>query len=458
MSKPQQPLMQSLAHTKCDRVESDLCAVTFARKGESGELGDIVRGLLAGKDGAGSDADALRRELIERSRAGEQIELELTARTYFQQPGTVNRKFIEFSPRALSRLAKSGPGTPFIRNHSLWDTDASAGTAVKTVQKIDGDKRELIETLRIVVPWGTQAALDGRMSQFSIGAECVGDWRRNIQCTACKRLASECGHWPGQLLVAKDGTETRVIWRYLDAAMVERSWVLYPAVAETETQGWRQLWVSLKAPLETAQPIAQPKENIVKLSKLIDLLGLAADASEETITAAVEALKAEKPKLTARVAELERVSKTAEAAKDKAETEVEALRAKIAEAETARLTAENEKRIESLCAAGKLSPAQAESVRQRLTAGDKAGAEALLSFADNAAPSVVGAPKQTREPVTLARTTIGTLDFSALLKQLPEYERLSARYRTAPGAEAYCRSNWTYVAKTLGLPDNPDAV
>ncbi|WP_428262980.1 hypothetical protein, partial [Haliangium sp.] len=116
---PRQPRMrQSFEHTICDETEQALVSLAFERAGDAGPL------VLAGKEAA-AEAEAQRRELIERSRRGEQIELELTATTYTQRPGTTNRNFIEFSPGALRRLAKSGPGTPFLRDHWLWNTDAS---------------------------------------------------------------------------------------------------------------------------------------------------------------------------------------------------------------------------------------------------------------------------------------------------------------------------------------------
>jgi hypothetical protein len=310
------------------------------------------------------------------------------------------------------------------------------------------------------------------------------------------------------LVEGKDGRQITAGWRWLNVAMIERSWVLYPAVQETQTQGWQQLWVLCD----------QERSNTMDKEKIAILLGLSANASEGEIETAIKAkgqgsgagsnaaqdLQIENAKLRAdvqvrtseldaarakateleakradievkvtelatKVDEMAEENTTLQAQRDEAasskaalEAEVAKAQAEKAEAEKAKVAAELTAEIGKLCEAGKMSPAQVEAVRAKLASDkveDHASAQSIIEFARLAAPSVVGQPRQSGGLKGTPMTSDGKVDYVAVLKALPEAPKLMKRYgATASNAEAYVRANWNYVSKTLGLPaSSPDA-
>jgi len=135
-----------------------------------------------------------RVELIQRSRAGEFVELEMVA-TVFVQRETPNYNFLRFKPGDMPTLAKSYTGTPFIRDHAVSLQESRGGTII-TSKLIHGEAEKLFEQrLHLVKPWAVESALDGTLDRFSIG------WYRGgtSECSICEASWLACHHWPGEL-------------------------------------------------------------------------------------------------------------------------------------------------------------------------------------------------------------------------------------------------------------------
>lgn len=251
--------------------------------------------------------DAERKELLERVRAGEHVELEIEAVTYIQRE-TPNRNFVRFKKQALRALATSGKGTPFLTNHDQCDVNSRGGTIVKSALVTNGaGEAEIHQTLRLVKPWAVEGVLDGTIDRFSIGwrstgaivyrhnREVVEDWPR---------------HWPGDEIETEDGTIV-VEWEFTSAELVETSAVNVPAVVGTGIAGFRaalaahlggspsEVHVVASGVVHDESPrvrrsrfneaLSRHQEDT--MNRLFKRLGLSADASEESVLAAVDKLE-----------------------------------------------------------------------------------------------------------------------------------------------------------------------
>lgn len=400
-----------------------LVSVSFDPRGEGGVVLVCPTG---GTRKSVADADDQRKELIERSRRGEHIELQLEAVTYRQHDDHPDANYSDFSPAALARMAKTAPGTAFLRDHLLRDTAAVGGFCESCkLETLEDGTREMKETIVLSKPWAVESVLDGTMRRFSIGARPQGGIK-NVICRVCGDSVAACGHYPGEVVETRSGPQT-VVWRYKDAIMLERSWVLDPAVENTHIIGWvekarqgKTLSMSMDTRDTKSDPVAQAAPDLER-----------------------DALKAANADLTAAVAKLraDLAAKDAELATFRAETESKAIEGQIAE----------------LLKTGKLAPngTQEKQIRERVAGGDLAGAKALLAFAAEApAVTPAGAPRQSApQPGVTFTAADGRMNYEAIVRALPEFAgNVPSRYRTAAGAEAYVRTNKDHVSAKLGIP------
>jgi len=229
-----------------------------------------------------------RKSLIERSRAGEHIELELEGPMFLQgaKPGEMpNRNFIRFRNGAMGPLAKSGKSTPFLRDHAQRSQADRGGTIVESkLEKSDDGVRSIVQRVRLTTPWAVQGALDGTIDRFSIG------WRPTgpiVYAHSGEEIEDWPKHWPGDEL--EDGTI--VEWEFTAAELVETSSVNVPAVVGTGIDAIRSAWT---AAVNQPVPPAPQKEPAMGFSpELKKRLGLVETATDEEVVARLEAREAE---------------------------------------------------------------------------------------------------------------------------------------------------------------------
>lgn len=222
-----------------------------------------------------------QKDLLEKVRAGEHVELDVEAVTYIQRDAP-NRNFIRFKKAILGRLAKSGKGNPFLTDHNQHSVLARGGTITKSsAQRNAAGETEFAQVFHLVKPWAVEGVLDGTIDRFSIGwsptgpityahnGEPLEDWPR---------------YWPGDT-IELDGETIVVEWEFSAADLVETSAVNVPAVTGTGITGFR---AALSAHLGGTPPIP-PEEQ--RMKKVFKALGLSADAAEESVLAAVEKLE-----------------------------------------------------------------------------------------------------------------------------------------------------------------------
>lgn len=227
-----------------------------------------------------------RKSLIEASRAGQHVELEFEAITYYQRAGSQNRNFIRFRPGAMKALAKSGKGTPFLRDHAQRSQADRGGTVIaSTAEKMDDGAIALRQRIRLTTPWAVQGALEGTIDRFSIGWHPTGE----LHCTACKASWTKCSHWPGD----KIDDESVVELEYQEAELVEVSSVNVPAVVQTGITD------QIRAALTLARQPTLAREEAAEMNpkELAKRLGLPESASEDEIFAALEAVNRERSEL-----------------------------------------------------------------------------------------------------------------------------------------------------------------
>lgn len=231
-------------------------------------------------------ADADRKAMLERLRAGEHVELDFDARTFIQR-ATPNRNFVRFKPSILKRLARSFVGMPFLRDHDKRTLDARGGTIIASelVQDTEGDAFHM--TIRAVKPWAAEGLLDGTIDRFSIGASPTGD----IVCSAHKSpIFTKCFCYPGDKV---GDTEERVEFIITAAEGVETSAVNVPAVVGTGIKGVRAALEALAAAGGMVPPASTQQTEAPMWKRLLALLGLSEAASEDAAIAALEVKLAE---------------------------------------------------------------------------------------------------------------------------------------------------------------------
>lgn len=224
-----------------------------------------------------------RVELIQRSRAGEFVELEMVA-TVFVQRETPNYNFLRFKPGDMPTLAKSYKSTPFLRNHGTHTQEDRGGTIIVS-KLIHGEGEKLFEQrLHLVKPWAVESALDGTLDRFSIG------WYRGgtSECSICEASWLACHHWPGEL-DEKTGRVCELI--QVNPRGKETSYVNAPAVLGTSPVSISQLEAidpGLLADILAADTTPGAKEAMKTLAALIAALALPTTATEEEVLAAVQ--------------------------------------------------------------------------------------------------------------------------------------------------------------------------
>lgn len=224
-----------------------------------------------------------RVELINRSRAGEFVELEMVA-TVFIQRDTPNYNFLRFKPGDLPSFAKSYTGSPFLADHATGEQDRRGGTIMAS-KLIHGDGEKLIEQrLHLVKPWAVESALDGTLDRFSIG------WYRGgtSECSICEASWLACQHWPGEL-DEKTGKICELV--QINPRGKETSYVNGPAVLGTAPASISQLEAldpALLADILAADATPGVKDDMKILAALIASLALPAGATEDEVLAAVQ--------------------------------------------------------------------------------------------------------------------------------------------------------------------------
>ena len=230
------------------------------------------------------DADQ-RAEVLRRLRAGEPVTVTVEARV-FKQTAKPNRKFVRFLDNDLEKFAASFVGRPFLRDHEQGSIEARGGTIVES--SLHGS--EIRQTLNLVKPWAVEAALDGTLDRFSIG------WlpTKPVKCSVCGKSMFDyragCTHMPGDEAEV-DGVKQTVEMVFERPEGVETSAVNVPAVNGT---GIDQIRAALSAARGThSAPGDGGRKKPSMDPKILESLGLAADASEADTIAALAKLTAE---------------------------------------------------------------------------------------------------------------------------------------------------------------------
>lgn len=231
-----------------------------------------------------------RKELLERSRAGEHLEIEFDAVTYIQRD-TPNKNFLRFRDGGLRKMASSGKGSVFLMDHNQGSLMARGGTvkSSKLIKDEDGNPA-FLQTILMTKDWAVQGVLDGTIDRFSIGWSPTGPvtYRHNG-----KELEAWPKHWPGDKL--EDGTV--VEWVFSNAELIETSGVNVPAVAGTQIEGIREALSLALGKASNSKQSAKTDSGMVshgekQMDGIKSVLGLSSSASEQDIAAAVGQLKA----------------------------------------------------------------------------------------------------------------------------------------------------------------------
>ena len=275
--------------------------------------------LRAGGVDLAADDNARRDELLAKVAAGEYVELEIDLLAFEQKPGLRNGKFIRFADDAMIALGKSGVGMPLLRDHEQGNVQARAGTVTGSkAEDLGGGHWRLIQTAVVTAAWAVELVLRGLIDRFSIGWRPTGP----VLCSACTTpLFASCYHWPGDRLRAQkvDG-QSRLVRDALGdivveaiftaARLVETSAVSVPAVPSAQIEAVRAAVLADLGVSSDPDDGAQESSMSLKLA-LVPILCLAATASDEEVTAAVnaehlelEALRSQVKTLTATNIEL----------------------------------------------------------------------------------------------------------------------------------------------------------
>lgn len=353
--------------------------------------GGSICALRAG--GVAVNADA-RAELLARAVAREFVSIEIDVLAYEQQAGAPNRNYVRFRDGALPALGRSGRGTPFLRDHEQDDVEARGGKIIASATtKLEEGHYQVLQTAELTEPTAVERALRGLMSTVSIGWRATGP----VMCSACgTEVLDHCWHWPGDEIALDGGTSSVVIeWIFTAAELIETSEVNVPGVptariqevrAELSAQGFRAAMAA-----QETRPLT-PQENRMDKMKLalIGLLGLAATASDDEVTAAVTTLKRGNDALAASNAELAAVQ-----ARLTAEAEVARAAAKARD-----LTAFIDEQVQ----AGRCSPGTPlEQSLRDFFAVDQAGARKLAESMPRVTP--VNQQSQRTDPPPPANPT-----------------------------------------------------
>jgi phage head maturation protease len=261
-----------------------------------------MRAIINGKHST-LDPYCTHGDLLETLASGGSVQLEIDMIPYLQIDGSPNKNFLRFKRGNLRSVAKSFKGMPFLRDHEHGDLRARGGTITKSKAVKRDDGTMVFEmSASITAPWAVEAILRGNLDRFSIGWDHGG--RETIHCTVCSApIFTECSHFPGDsVVVDEDSGETETVeFEFTEAEGIEVSGVSVPAVAGTGISEIRSA-LSRSAAVFAAKRATLEAQD---MEKIAIALGLTADASEETILAAIEARGEVVKQLSKSVDELE---------------------------------------------------------------------------------------------------------------------------------------------------------
>lgn len=257
-------------------------------------LGDIlvdgVKGLTSLKtDPADLDSKARRYELIESVRAGKHVELAVTARTFRQSKGKMNRRYLRLEGDLAAQVPTFAK-QPFLVDHSTWSQSERKGTILTSKLIEETQTRVAFEMAYLAVkPDAVISTLDGTLDRFSIGWFSLGP----VLCTVHEcdvRLSGSCDCWPGENVLV-DGETKIAEYAYQLWSGKELSGVNIPAVQHTNIEDI-QAALTAELNLPPKRTRTKHKENTMAFHRLAAALGLAVlgEGDEDRALAAVEAL------------------------------------------------------------------------------------------------------------------------------------------------------------------------
>lgn len=319
----------------------------------------LVQGCTLAHGGQELD-DASRRDLLQRLAAGEVIELTMEIIAFRQKAGVSNRNFTRFQESKLTKLGKSGKGTPFLKDHNQRDVESRGGTVVASkMETADDGERILRQTVRLTAAWAVRKALEGNLDRYSIGWIPTGP----VLCSACgEEILCKEWHWPGDRLESGE----RVEWIFTDAELIESSGVNVPAVLGTELE-------EIRAALSAAQNLGREPNKEQRMdpkmkAALLSILALSASADDAEIVRAAEALRKASDDADRRLSTLQA---SLEEVKASLETEAAARQA----AEELSRQREEDSFVAAAIKAGKVKPkSKLEACLRKEFAADKAAA------------------------------------------------------------------------------------
>lgn len=321
--------------------------------------------------GTGKEA---RQAVVDRVNAGELVELDVDIRAFQQLEGVPNANHLRFKKGILRKFARSFQDQVFLSDHNDLAVDARGGTITKAkATPIEGGIG-FDFTIRMAAPWAVLGVMRGTLDRFSIAWAHGG--RDTILCSACNSpVFSECFHFPGDK-VERDGAEEleTVEWVFTVAEGTEVSAVSIPAVPGTHINEVRAaLSATAKLCRERKNGRMAEEENEMDLKAIAKKLGLAEDASEATILAALDASQTAQAEAGAELTALR-------ASQQEQQEQINQLAARDQQRTVDGLFVEFADRLpKARDAEGKLCAAPAEVELRKLAATDPASARAILS-------------------------------------------------------------------------------
>lgn len=330
-----------------------------------------------------------RDQLLAAAVAGEFVELEIDVLAYEQKAGSQNRNFVRFRDGAMVGLGRTGKGNPFLRDHAQHTVLARAGTiTASSTEKLSDGEYVIHQTVKLSAPWAVELALRGLLGSVSIGWNPTGP----VMCSDCNApVFTKCWHTPGDRLRVGDDGKKRyddsgdivVEWVYTAAELIETSIVNVPGVPSARID-------EIRAALSAAVPAfnglrseqdhegSNNEEAKTMDKELLKLLGLAEDATEAQIKAAVEQLQASAKADKAQLAILEKLVKEMEQLK---------LRERQRDADVF---------ISDALTSGRIGKGDEEQWRALFEADSKRAAELMAKRPENSA-TPVGEPRQSSQ-------------------------------------------------------------
>lgn len=219
-------------------------------------------------------------QMLREFRAGERPFVRFAATVYVHGP---NKNYTRLNEPELEQFAASFKGAPFLSDHSRKQSDRG-GTIVDSRLEDVGGKKVIRQTIDAVKPWAVEGVLDGTVDRFSIG------WNaEEYICTVCGVDFFAEDHKHSIVDVGtkdkKSGETVEVLMKGLEG--METSAVTHPAVPGTSTEGLLAQLTQLKETRASGMSSERISEDTMK-EKILSLLGLSADTSEEEALNAFE--------------------------------------------------------------------------------------------------------------------------------------------------------------------------